>query len=222
MVDAGVIVLAAGSSSRMGAPKQLLNFGGRTLVRRAAETALASECRQVIVVLGWEPERIRPALHGLPVETVVNPSWSDGIGTSIRAGIKVALSRGLDGVVLALADQVLVTSAMLNRLLVTHRESGQPIVASRYAGTVGVPAFFSRVFFSHLLALEPDQGCKGIMLKYAGQVLGVDCPEAAVDVDTQQDYAQILEIGRPGSRPLRGEPFHAPDSGDCPCCSRSM
>ncbi|HSP70073.1 MAG TPA: nucleotidyltransferase family protein [Bryobacteraceae bacterium] len=191
MPQFGVVVLAAGSSSRMGSPKQLLDYGGKPLLRHAVETALASMCRNVMVVLGARAPELRPALEGLAVTILENPRWEEGMGTSIQTGVARAQAEGLDGVILALADQPLVTPEILDRLARTHLDSGQPIVAAQYAGTVGVPVFFSREFFPNLLALKPGQGCKGVILSHSGQAIHLDCPEAEMDVDTPQDYDRV-------------------------------
>ena len=187
----GVVILAAGASTRMGAPKQLLDYHGKPLLRHAVDVALASRCQQVLVVLGANADQLQPALAGSTVTVVDNPEWEGGMGTSIRAGVAVAEREGLDGVILALADQPLVTSEILNSLIATHRESGQPIIASQYAGTVGVPVFFNRAYFPHLLALQPAQGCKSVILKHSTDAIRLDCPEAEVDVDTPQDYQRV-------------------------------
>ena len=195
MAQFGVIVLAAGSSSRMGSPKQLLDYGGKPLLRHAVDVALASVCgsvsRNVIVVLGARAPELRPALAGAPVTILENPRWEEGMGTSIQTGVERAQAEGLDGVILALADQPLVTPEILDRLVRTHIDSGQAIVAAQYAGTVGVPVFFSREFFPNLLALKPAQGCKGVILSHAGSAIHLDCPEAEMDIDTPQDYDRI-------------------------------
>ena len=172
----------------MGAPKQLLDYGGKPLLRHAAQVALASVCSPVIAVIGCRPSEVRPALEGLPVLIVENERWAEGMGTSIHAGVAAAEREALDGLILALADQPLVTFEILDRLVLTHLETGQPIVASQYAGTVGVPVFFSREFFPRLLSLQPDQGCKGVILTHAGSAIRLDCPEAGMDIDTPTDY----------------------------------
>lgn len=188
-----LILLAAGSSSRMGSPKQLLPYRGRPLLRHAVETALEAGLSPVIVVLGARAEEIQPALAGLDgVEVVVNPDWSQGMGTSIQTGL-AALGSRASGAVLALADQPLVTPQTLRRLVDFHRENGHGIVAASYSGTVGVPVFFARSAFPALMALSPDQGCKGVILAHGSSAAHIDCPEAAVDVDTAEDYAALRE-----------------------------
>lgn len=187
----GVVVLAAGNASRMGCAKQLLDYGGKPLLRHAAEVALGSSCHSVIVVLGSRAAEVRPMLTGLPLTIVENARWAEGMGTSIHAGIQQAVQHNLDGAILALADQPLVTPETLNRLIHTHAQERQPIVASSYAGTVGVPVYFAREFFPPLLALKPEQGCKGLILANSAHAIHLACPEAEADVDTPQDYERL-------------------------------
>ncbi len=187
----GVVILAAGASTRMGTPKQLLDYQGQPLLRHAAEVALATSCQRVIVVLGCRSQQLREALRGLPVTIVENPDWEGGMGTSIRAGVAIAEQEKLDGVILGLADQPLITPQILDTLIQTHVASGHAIVTSQYAGTVGVPVFFSREYFPHLLGLEPSQGCKGVILKHTQHAMRLDCPEAEMDVDTPEDYSRV-------------------------------
>lgn len=175
----------------MGTPKQLLEFRGKPLVRHAAETGLGSVCRPVVVVLGHAAATIRPALAGATVEIAENPNWQEGVAGSIRAGVEAVTRHDVDGLVLTLADQPLVTAAMFDRLVDTHRAERCPIVASEYCGTVGVPVFFSREFFPHLLALEANQGCKGVILMHRDQARMIPCPEAGVDIDTPADYERL-------------------------------
>lgn len=174
----------------MGAAKQLLEFRGKPMLRHAAETAQRSGCDPVIVVLGAHERECRAALAGLPVEIVVNERWPEGMGTSIQAGLRAIADRDAGGAILALADQPFVTPGFLSGLIARHAESGKPIVASQYSGTAGVPVFFARSAFPLLLALQPNQGCKGAILGNPADALLVDCPEAAVDIDTPEDYAR--------------------------------
>ena len=188
MSDTAVVLLAAGNSSRMGSAKQLLPFLGKPLLRHAAEIALASGSHPVVVVLGSRAEELRPVLDGLPVHITVNPHWSQGMGTSIQAGLRVLGSFAVKGAIIALADQPFVSSEILSRLAQMHHESGKAIVAAQYSDTVGVPAFFSRAAFPWLQALPPHQGCKGVILSHAQDSHLVDCPEAAIDIDTPEEY----------------------------------
>jgi molybdenum cofactor cytidylyltransferase len=191
MPKIGVIILAAGQSSRMGAQKQLLDFGGRPLIQHAAEVALASQCRPVVVVLGSSASRIAMVLEGLPVGIAVNTRWSEGMGTSIQTGLAALAGNDLDGVVLTLADQPLVTAEHLDGLIAKQAATGCSVVAAEYAGTVGIPVLFMSPMFSQLRALPPDQGCKAVILAHNASGAFMACPEAASDIDTPEDLAAI-------------------------------
>ena len=188
MTNIALVLLAAGGSTRMGSPKQLLDYKGRPLIRHAVETAIASGCDPVMVVLGSHVDEIRRALDGLDIVVVENSDWEQGMGTSIRAGISGAEIMGCDGAILALADQPLITAEILKRLVEEHEETGRPIIASEYAGTVGVPAFFTREFFPKLTSLLPSEGCKAVILANLEQSIRINCPEAETDLDTPSDY----------------------------------
>lgn len=194
MPAVAAILLAAGNASRMGVPKQQLDYGGKPLLRHSAETALASRCSNVIVVLGSNAGEVAPVLEGLPVTTLVNSRWAEGMGTSIQTGVRAAAESAAEAVILILADQPLVTAGFLDRLLDLHRESGQAIVSARYAGTVGVPVLFTRQYFDSLEALRPSQGCKGLILANPESAYLVDCPEAEFDIDTPDDYGRLQAL----------------------------
>ncbi len=187
MMPVAAIVLAAGGSSRMGRPKQLLPFRGRSLVRHAAETALDAGCDPVIVVVGAAAERVTAELTGLPVTVVVNPDWADGPGTSVRAGI-VAAPESAEVALFLLADQPFIDAASLRSLLDAHTASGLPMAASGYAGSIGVPAVFARQCFPALLALDPAAGAKQVLARDPTGVVVVPFPAGAIDFDTPADY----------------------------------
>ena len=194
----GLVILAAGASTRLGTPKQLLRYQGQTLLRRAAEMALAASCRPVIVVLGAYADSLCAELQGLPVRIVENREWEQGMGSSICAGVKelLALSETEpepEAVLFMLCDQPLVSAQLLNRLIETHRETGRLIVASEYDQTLGVPALFHRSLFSELSRLKGTEGAKQILQRYPAQTLGVPFPEGSVDIDTPADYKRLGE-----------------------------
>ena len=195
MTDAvGLILLAAGGSTRLGHPKQLLPYRGRTLLRHAAETALASLCRPITVVLGAEADRLRPELVGLEVILAENTGWAQGMGSSIRAGLTAleTAAPGLAGVVMMLCDQPLITSGALNTLVQTYRDTGHSLVASEYDGTRGVPAFFSRALFPELSALSKAQGAKQIIARHAVATIALPLPTGIWDIDTAADYERLI------------------------------
>jgi molybdenum cofactor cytidylyltransferase len=190
------LLLAAGGSSRMGEPKQLLSFRGRSLLRCAAEAAVASPCRPVFVVLGAQAPRMEQELDGLPVRVVRNDSWERGIGASIRAGVEalMAAAEQVEGVVLLLCDQPMVGPDLIGRLIGAHHRTGKPIAASSYEGTCGVPALFSKAYFPALLRLPDGQGAKGVIAAAGEAVCPVPCPEGAFDVDTAGDRERLREL----------------------------
>ena len=189
----GLILLAAGGSSRLGHPKQLLPYRGRTLLRHAADTALASVCRPVIVVLGSQPDRLRPELAGLDIRIADNPTWEQGMGSSIRAGLDAlgASAPDVAGVLLMLCDQPLITPASLDALVQSHLDTGSPLVASEYGGTRGVPAFFSRALFPELRALKDAQGAKAVITRHEAEAVALPLPAGVLDVDTAEDYERL-------------------------------
>lgn len=196
-----IIVLAAGASTRMGRPKQLLTYGGRTLLRNAAEMAAASLCRPIIVVLGAYADQLQSEIDGLPVQQVVNERWTEGMGSSIRAGLEALKHCDREGaakaVVLMLCDQPFVTAAVINNLVTAFRQNGTGIIASEYGGTVGVPALFGQEYFADLAALSGAAGAKQIIAAHTSDVVRVPFPQGATDVDTPEDYRQLLRAMLP-------------------------
>ena len=181
----GVLVLAAGGSSRLGRPKQLLPYLDGTLVEHAVRTALLSGAAEVVVVVGAERERVREALKGLDVRIVVNEDWRDGMGGSISLGIK-ALGEEIEKAVVALGDQPRITPEHLRRLA----ERARPVAASAYAGVLGAPAAFARSEFDRLVALTGEVGARSLLRE--GEIAPVAFDSANVDVDTPEDYRSLL------------------------------
>jgi molybdenum cofactor cytidylyltransferase len=186
----GLLILAAGASTRFGRPKQLLPYRGRSLLRHAAETALGSTCRPIVVVLGAHAERLAGEVSGLPVRVVVNPRWPQGMGTSLRAGLEALCVAGpeVGAALITLCDQPLLSSHTIDSIVERYRESRKPIVASEYGDVLGVPALFDRALFEELLALGDASGAKEIIARRRGDVCAVPFPEGAIDIDTPQDF----------------------------------
>lgn len=187
------VLLAAGASSRMGQPKQLLTYQGQTLLRRAAETALAAGCQPLIVVTGALHHELAAEVADLPVRLVRNDIWEAGMGTSIGVGVQAAEEAAPEApaVLVLLSDQPLITAEHLRQLLAAWQQSGLP-VATAYADTVGVPAVFGRVVWPQLLALPAAAGAKPLLQRLGDELGTVPCPAAALDVDTPEQYRQLL------------------------------
>ncbi len=193
MATTGLVLLAAGGSTRLGSSKQLLRWKGRSLLRRAAETALASGCHPVVVVLGAEAGVHRAELEGLPVRAVENACWREGMGGSLRLGMEALREAPtLEAVVLMVCDQPAVSPEHLTALVRTHQEQGRPIVASGYAGTVGVPALFDQSLFAELEAVPASAGARPLLTKEPGRVAVVPLPGGELDVDTPEDVERLL------------------------------
>ncbi len=190
----GAVVLAAGASTRLGRPKQLVLHDGEPLVRRAAQLAHEAGASPVVVVLGARAPEVRAALDGLPDLIVVDhEAWAEGMASSLAAGVRALAARDdVDGALLAPCDQPRVGAAELAALLARFA-AGASLVAAEYAGTVGAPAVVARAHFGALLALRGDRGAGGWLRALGDAVARVPLPAAAFDVDTAEDVARLHE-----------------------------
>ncbi len=175
------VILAAGASTRFGNAKALAHFSGKTLLAYAIEAARGAGCEPVVVVSGAHDLREACA----EVERVENEEWPRGPGTSIRCAVRHLLERDADQIILMSCDQPLVSAESLRRLI----ETEPAIAAAEYSGTIGVPARFARAAWPKLLELRDDEGAKRLLL--TGDCARVPMPEAATDVDTPADLAQL-------------------------------
>ena len=180
------LVLAAGRSERMGGPNKLIaTIGGRPLVRIAAEVALASRARPVVVVTGHERRTIETAVAGLDVRLVHNQDYAAGLSTSLGAGI-AGLSADVDGAVVLLADMPAVDTAAIDRLIdAFDPDSGALIIVPTHDGQRGNPVIWSAGFFSRLMAVEGDTGGRHLIEANRDAVVEVEIgPAVALDIDT--------------------------------------
>ncbi len=181
------VILAAGSSRRIGRPKLLIRYRGVPLLRRAIDAAAGGGCRDVLAVLGADRDRYRPLLTGTPAREVFNPDHPEGMSSSIRAGIR-ALAPGASAAIIMLADQPRIDAAIIRRLIAAYRRSGRRIVSCRYGPVLGVPALFDQALFVELLLLEGDQGARQVMETHPADVAAVEiAPQDGLDVDLPED-----------------------------------
>lgn len=192
----GAILLAAGSSERLGQPKQLLPWRGQTLLRHAAEVILASGVSPVIVVLGSRAGEMVPELDGLNVHTVVNSDWQQGMGSSLQTGLHAlsALAK-LNAVLILLCDQPLVTPDNLKSLIARNNEERRLAAASEYSdGVLGPPCLFTKELFPRLATLSGAQGARALLGKLAPDQLSiVPFPDGLTDVDTREDWERLQD-----------------------------
>jgi molybdenum cofactor cytidylyltransferase len=194
------VILAAGRSTRMGGPnKMLAEIGGKPLVRIAAEQALASRARPVIVVTGHQRETVEAALKGLDVRVVHNPNFAEGLSTSVKTGL-AAVPADVDGAIVLLGDMPQVKSALIDKLIAAFDpERGALVVIPTIEGKRGNPVVWSRRFFSELMALEGDVGARHLIGRYPEAVAEVPLTDnaALTDVDTPEALRQVkAEIER--------------------------
>lgn len=189
------LLLAAGASTRMGRPKQLLAWNDTTLIRHAVNIILqASIAQRLVVILGAKRELILPELKDLPVDIVVNPDWDQGMGSTIRTGLTHLLEKHeakWEGICISLTDQPLITAQHLRSLYELWEQAAHRIVAAQYDGILGVPAIFAKDFFPDLLALQGAAGARKILMQAGSEVIPMDLPEARFDLDTPEDYERL-------------------------------
>jgi molybdenum cofactor cytidylyltransferase len=186
------IVLAAGSSSRLGTNKLLITLGMEPVVRRAARRAIDAGLSPVVVVMGFEADRVGAALEGLPVELVVNQDHAMGMHTSVRVGIE-QVPADCDGLIIVLADMPLVTSAMLAELAARFRAGSEPLVVSRYGDVQAPPTLYSRALFPALSAAG-ESGGRRVIRDHRDQAAELRWPpELLVDLDRPEDVTRLRE-----------------------------
>jgi len=183
-------VLAAGASRRLPGPKQLLRYRGVTLLRHAAQTAVAADCGPVVVVLAPDAGTLRFELVDLNVHIVENPDAARGLSTSLRAGLE-ALGGGLEAAVFMACDQPEITPDVLKQLVAAFAATRPAAVACEYAGTVGVPALLGRSLFGELRTLDGDQGAKRILLLHLDETVRIPFEPGALDIDTPDDVGRL-------------------------------
>ena len=192
------LILAAGSSSRLGSPKQLVTYKGEILISKITQLAL-NVTNHVLVVLGANETLIQPRLSELVQENQerltikVNTHWNEGIGKSISFGIKEIAGES-DAVLILLCDQPLVNEAILQKMLQVFANSEKTIVACKYANQFGVPILFDKKYFEVLMALEGDKGAKVILNNYLDEIVAVDFPEGIYDIDTEDDIKTVSAL----------------------------
>lgn len=189
----GIVILAAGGSIRLGQPKQLLTYRGKTLLENAIDAGQQSKAIETVVVLGGNEAVIRRQVNFAQTLVISNSDWQKGMSGSLRLGLNFLISRRpLEGILLMLVDQPFVDTALLDKMMEDWMESNKGIVACAYQNTLGVPAIFGKEYFPELLALSDAEGAKKVIYSHPSDTSVIDFPLGSVDVDTQQDYEKLL------------------------------
>ena len=186
-MSVAAVVLAAGASTRLGEPKQLVRLGGETLLERAVRIAREAGCQPVVVVVGAEHVRVLGNSVMGDVVTVINDKWQEGMASSIRLGVGALAfaAKDAEGVLLMACDQPAVTMKHLSHLALRAE-----IKASRYAGKNGVPAFFPKKYFGKLMELKGDAGARELLAEAQFEEL----ENGDLDVDTVEDLKRVREL----------------------------
>lgn len=192
MSKIGIIILAAGASSRLGRPKQLLRLNGESLLQKSIKAALdASEI--TLTVLGAHYTQVQQEIKYLNTHSLFNLDWNKGMGNSIKFGLHEIhkLHPDLNAAIIMVCDQPFVTGKLLNRMIDAYHK-GNPLVASVYGSTVGVPALFDRQYFKHILKIDDKMGAKAILSN--GDPFLVAFPQGSQDIDTIKDWENFKAL----------------------------
>ena len=191
--ETGAVILAAGGSSRLGQPKQLILFRGKNLLCRVIDAARKGGCSPVVVVIGSDGQRVARELEQRNVISAENKRWQRGIGSSIRTGVQGLIDHtpDIDAIVLLVCDQPAVNEDTIRNLIMLREQTNKSIVASSYANTLGVPALFDRSFFPELRSLPDEDGAKSIILRNRERVAQFEFPEGKIDIDTSEDWEEL-------------------------------
>ena len=191
----GIILLAAGQSARLGKPKQLLNYKGKTLLAHSLQIAIETQLQPIVTVLGANLDTLKQSIEPINTTIVINQEWSEGMASSIRCGIEelVKIAPSIAGIIIMVCDQPYVTAKLLTDLVEKYKYSLKPIIASSYNNNIGTPALFDKTIFALLLSLKGDSGAKKIMKSNPDWVETVNFPFGEIDIDTSLDYELLMK-----------------------------
>ncbi len=195
MNETGIIILAAGSSSRLGRPKQLLAFQNKSLIELIVDEAIKAKLHPVVVITGANAEAISLPLKNKAVEVVYNQIWEEGMASGIVAGFLKILSINdqLQNVIISVCDQPFVSAHLFQELMQKKKETGKGIIGCAYAGTIGTPVLFNKIYFRQLQNLKGTEGAKKLLKMYKDDVATISFKQGVIDIDTEDDYQNLLK-----------------------------
>ncbi len=188
--DIVILILAAGSSSRMGQSKQLLNIAGETLLQRIVARSLEARPKEVVVVLGSNINAHRKVIEDYPIQIISNENWNKGMGSSIKVGIKF-IEKNLSktaATIISVCDQPHLSASHLIEMGQQYYRERKKIIASGYKETFGVPILFDRSFHQELSTIDDSSGAKNMARNFSHEMDLVPFPLGGIDLDTMEDY----------------------------------
>ena len=196
MSKLAVLLLAAGSSSRMGVPKQLLKWNNTTLLNHAINTVKQISKNEIVLVLGAHYDDINSKVDANNISVIYNENWEKGLGNSIAYGIKFIIESlpDIDSVLIMLADQPLIDSSYLNKMIENYQLNPDKIICTSYQNKrLGVPAIFNKTKFEELSKLNHDKGAKDLLNMNPENILFLDGTDLISDIDTIEDYETLYK-----------------------------
>lgn len=190
----GIIILAAGNSSRLGQPKQLLRYKDTTFLEYIIGEASVIKEAAVIVVTGANHELIEKEIDASKIKIAFNPDWESGMSSSINTGLNKALQLfpEIEKCILAVCDQPFVSHSIFENLIAEYHKTKKGIVASAYAETVGTPVLFAKEYFNELLRLKGQEGAKKIINRFLEDTASIPFEKGNIDIDTEEDYNKLI------------------------------
>lgn len=194
----GLVILAAGGSSRLGSPKQLLNFNHQSLLKNIV--SIAGRLSEVIgvVVIGAQHQKMLGELNNSNLSIVINTDWALGMASSIKIGLLniIAINPLLEACIFVVCDQPYINLPLLQSLINTYEESQKGIVACVYGQTTGTPVLLNKKYFDKLMLLQKEEGAKKLIKEYSNDLTEIPFLNGEIDIDTNEDYKKLLDAFR--------------------------
>lgn len=193
MNTCGIVILAGGASTRLGKPKQLLQYHGKTLLNHAVNEAINAKADAVVVILGKNADLFEGEIDKEEVLVVINKDWVEGMASSVRLGLDTLLKIKpyIDAVIFMVCDQPHISSSVLNELITKQQKTTKQIVTCNYGESIGPPALFHKKYFRELAKLNGDVGARNIIEQNIHDVATISFPDGKIDIDTEEDYEAL-------------------------------